>query len=66
VVDGETGVLVPAGDRTGLADALAMLAADPDARRRMGAAGRRRYLEHYTDDRCIERMVSLFTTVADG
>jgi glycosyltransferase involved in cell wall biosynthesis len=66
VVPGETGVLVPAGDRTALAGAVSMLAADPETRRRMGAAGRRRYLEHYTDERCIERMVSLFTTGADG
>jgi glycosyltransferase involved in cell wall biosynthesis len=66
VVPGETGVLVPAGDRTALAGAVSMLAADAETRRRMGAAGRRRYLEHYTDDRCIERMVSLFTTGADG
>jgi glycosyltransferase involved in cell wall biosynthesis len=66
VVDGETGLLVPAGDRAALVAALRTLATDPAARRRMGAAGRRRYLEHYTDDRCIERMVSLFTTEAAG
>lgn len=36
---GSTGLLVPAGDETALADALAHLLEQPEARRRMGAAG---------------------------
>jgi len=42
VVDGETGLLVPPGDATALRGALAALLADPERRRRMGEAGRRR------------------------
>ncbi len=42
VVDGETGLLVPAGDADALADALRRLLADAALRRRQGAAGRRR------------------------
>jgi glycosyltransferase involved in cell wall biosynthesis len=42
VVDGETGVLVPPGDARALASALRRLLADPELRRRMGDAGRRR------------------------
>lgn len=41
VRDGRNGVVVPAGDPVGLAAALRRLAADADARRRMGEAGRR-------------------------
>ena len=39
---GEDGLLVPCGDVDGLADALRMLAADADARRSLGGAGRER------------------------
>lgn len=62
VVPGETGLLVPPGDVSALADAIERMAADPAARARMGRAGRMRFLEHYTEERCIERMVELLTT----
>ena len=42
VVDGETGLVVPAGDAEALARALIRLLSDPDLRRRLGAAARRR------------------------
>ena len=41
VTDDVTGLLVPPGDDAALADALERLAADPDLRRTLGAAGRR-------------------------
>jgi glycosyltransferase involved in cell wall biosynthesis len=40
VEDGETGLLYPAGDADALADRLEELLADPEAARRLGAAGR--------------------------
>ncbi len=40
VIPGETGQLVPPGDISGLAEAVAAMASDPEARRRMGEAGR--------------------------
>lgn len=51
VLDGETGVLVPPHQPRTLADALRSLAADPARRLRMGAAGRRRFEQHYSFDR---------------
>ncbi|HET9065631.1 MAG TPA: glycosyltransferase [Gemmatimonadales bacterium] len=42
VVQGETGLLVPAGDPTSLADAVDQLLADPARARSWGAAGRQR------------------------
>ena len=42
VDDGETGILVPAGDERALAEALGRLVEQPDLRRRLGAAGRAR------------------------
>jgi glycogen(starch) synthase len=48
VVDGETGFLLPVDDVAALAAALERLAADPDLRRRMGAAGRARVVERFS------------------
>lgn len=48
VVDGETGFLLPVDDVAALAAALERLAADPDLRRRMGAAGRARAVERFS------------------
>jgi len=42
VVDGETGFLVPVGDASALADALATVVSDPSLARRLGSAARDR------------------------
>ncbi len=48
---GDAGIVVPAGDRRALADALERLAADPAERDRLGAAARRRAREEFPVDR---------------
>jgi glycosyltransferase involved in cell wall biosynthesis len=60
VVDGETGTLVPYGDEGALADAIDALLADPDARRRMGEAGRQRAFAEYSWARVAERTLALY------
>lgn len=60
VTTGETGVLVPLGDVTALSEAMMTLAADNDARRRMGAEGRRRCLIEFDWRRMIEQLEELY------
>ena len=48
ISDGVTGVLARSGAPEDLADALEPLLADPDLRRRLGAAGRESFLRDYT------------------
>ncbi|HUP33024.1 MAG TPA: glycosyltransferase [Gaiellaceae bacterium] len=47
--DGESALLVPAGDSGALAAALRRLAADPGLGRRIGAGGHAAYLEHASE-----------------
>ncbi len=54
VVDGETGLLVPARDPEALAHAILRLLSDPALGRRMGRAGQRRVQERFS----IERLVA--------
>ena len=51
VADGETGFLVRPEDPAALAAALARLLADPELRARFGRAGRRRFVERFTNTR---------------
>lgn len=53
VADGETGILVPAGDADAMADAIADLAGDPARARRLGEAGRERLRRNFS----LEKMV---------
>jgi len=51
IAHGETGLLVPAGNATALADAILDLTRDRARLAEMGRAGLRRYLEHYTPEK---------------
>jgi glycosyltransferase involved in cell wall biosynthesis len=53
VLDGETGLLVPAGNPVALADALARLAGSPELARQLGEAGRERVRRDFS----LEKMV---------
>src|SRR5215475_4701053 len=63
VVDGETGMLISAGDSTALAQALEQLLGDPDLRLRFGHAGRARIEQHF---RIENTVVSLMEMLEHG
>jgi glycosyltransferase involved in cell wall biosynthesis len=56
VVDGETGFLTPIRDPGATAEAIARLLRDPELARRMGQAGRARYLAEFTLESFWERI----------
>jgi glycosyltransferase involved in cell wall biosynthesis len=53
VLHEKTGLVVPAGDSTALADAIIRLLRDPDLARTLGENGRRRMLERFTLSRVV-------------
>jgi glycosyltransferase involved in cell wall biosynthesis len=60
VVDCETGVLVPPGDVRALARAIGVLALSREARDRLGAAARRRVIEHFSRDAMVDRTLRVY------
>jgi glycosyltransferase involved in cell wall biosynthesis len=66
VVDGESGLLVPAYDPPALARALARLLDDPDLRARIGAGGRRRMEECFSLEAMVEAKERLYRDLAGG
>jgi len=60
VAPGETGLLVPCGDTKGLAGAIAELAASPETRSALGAAGRARCLKLFDHRRMVEEIEALY------
>ena len=65
VVDGTTGILVPRGDVAALGEALTGLAAQPELRREMGAAGRRRACELFDEKVNGRQVIELLRAAAD-
>jgi glycosyltransferase involved in cell wall biosynthesis len=60
---GAAGVVVPARDPDALAGALARLAADPDARARLGRAARERVSSHYTVAHSLAPQLQLYRRI---
>ena len=60
VRDGETGLLVPAGEAEPLRDAIVRLAGDLELARAMGEQGRRRALSRFLQQFCTERTELLY------
>ncbi|MFT8245531.1 glycosyltransferase [Roseomonas sp. BN140053] len=64
VLDGETGLLVAPEDVDGLAAALNRLLGDPEERRRLGAAARRRVEAHFTVGRMRAAFEGIYAELA--
>lgn len=60
VADGETGILVEPGDAHALSSALETLTSDAGLGRRMGEAGRRRFLELFESSRMCAGYAALY------
>jgi len=60
VTDGETGLLVPPDDPSGLATAILRLLDDPDLARRLGENGRERVTERFGLDRMVRGVEGVY------
>jgi glycosyltransferase involved in cell wall biosynthesis len=60
VRNNETGLLVPPGDVPALAAALQRMVNDAALRQRLGAAGKKRWLDEFTLDRAADRTLALY------
>lgn len=60
VEEGVTGLLVPPRDPVALADAILRLLGDPERRRQMGQAGRRRVMERFSAERMVDETEKLY------
>lgn len=59
----DNGLLVPAKDAAALASAISRLLDHPDERRRMGARGRARAVEQFSQERVIETTLAVYREV---
>ena len=66
VEDGCTGLLVPAGDAEALARAIRELAGDRERAAVMGAAGRARAHEEFSQERCTRRIEAIYRAALEG
>ena len=57
---GRTGFLVPSGDAGALAEAIVDVAGDPSRAALMGAAGRDRAVEEFSQERCTDRIEEIY------
>jgi len=66
VVHGETGLLVPFGDTSGLTAAILRLAADGELRQKLGRQGRQRCLQAFDWRDMVARLEALYVRLAHG
>jgi len=64
IIDPQSGILVPPGDAGALADAMRLLAQDPERRKEMGAAARERYAKLFEPAVVVPLMLKVYGRVA--
>jgi glycosyltransferase involved in cell wall biosynthesis len=63
VIDGETGILVPHGDRDGIAGVLIELLNDPDRREQLGTQARKHALDRFSTRAQAGRLAAVLNSV---
>ena len=63
IIDAHSGILVPPGDAAALADAMAMLANDPNRRNEMGAAARERQQKLFAPQVVVPMLLNAYHRV---
>jgi glycosyltransferase involved in cell wall biosynthesis len=63
VLDGQTGILVPMGDSTSMANAIVHLLKSPELRQTMGQAARERVREHFTIQSTARKVERLYDEI---
>lgn len=63
LVNGETGLLFPAGDVKALAEKIRVLSGDSSMRQRMGENGRKMVTERYELGICVQKMVNVYRSL---
>jgi len=64
VIDGLTGFLIQPGDAAALGNRIGRLCDDAEVRRKMGEAGRRQIVEHFTTERMARKFEALYSRLA--
>src|SRR5256714_5401054 len=64
IVDTQSGILIPPGDADALADAMLLLARNPQRRKEMGAAARSRYEKLFEPTAVVPLMLKVYGRVA--
>jgi glycosyltransferase involved in cell wall biosynthesis len=63
VEDGVTGILVPMGDATAMAEAICQIISDPVGAEAMGARGRQRVIEHFSLEKTARGVEAVYADV---
>ena len=66
VVDGETGFTVPRGDVKAMRDRLRQLVAAPELRSQMGAAGRDRFEQLFSQEGMVDSTLGIYREVLEA